>query len=92
MKGIMRFRKKGKLSPSYIGPFEILDRVGTVAYHLALPPGLSMIHPVFHVSMLRKYLPDLSHVLTPCAIQLEEDLTYKEEPVTIINRQVKKMC
>jgi len=91
MKGVMRFGKRGKLSPRYIGPFEILDRIGAVAYRLALPSELSMIHPVFHVSMLRKYLPDLSHVLAPQAIELNEDLSFEEKPVTIIDRQVKKL-
>ena len=62
-KGVMRFWKKGKLSSRYIGPFEILSRVGVVAYQLALPPNLSHVHPVFHVSMIRKYLSDPSHVL-----------------------------
>ncbi|MDV3150461.1 MAG: hypothetical protein Q8828_02325, partial [Candidatus Phytoplasma australasiaticum] len=55
---------KGKLSPRFIGPFEILSRVGEVAYKLAWPPSLSAVHPVFHVSMLRKYIPDESHVLS----------------------------
>ena len=54
MKGVMRFGKRGKLSPRYIGPFEVLKRVGEVAYELALPPGLSGVHLVFHVSMLKK--------------------------------------
>ena len=65
MKGVMRFGKKGKLAPRYIGPFEIKSRVGEVAYRLVLPPELSRIHPVFHVSMLRKYIPYPSHVLQP---------------------------
>ena len=63
MKGVMRFGRRGKLSPRYIGPFEILHTVGEVAYELALPPAFSSIHPVFHVSMLRRYIPDESHVL-----------------------------
>ena len=63
-----------------------------MAYHLALPPELSMIHLVFHVSMLQKYLFDPSHVLTPHTIQLDEDLTYEEELIPIVNRQVKKLC
>ena len=55
MKGVMRFGKRGKLSPRYIGPFEVLKGVGEVVYELALPPGLSGVHPVFHVSMLKRY-------------------------------------
>ena len=62
-KGVMRFGKRGKLSPRYIGPFEILQRYGAVAYELALPTELVMVHPVFHISMLRKYLSNDSHVL-----------------------------
>ena len=65
MKCIMRFGKKKKLAPRYIGPFEILKRVGMVTYRLALPLNLSQVHPVFHVLMLRKYISDHSHVLRP---------------------------
>ena len=78
MKEVMRFGKRGKLSPRYIGPFEILDRIRALAYRLAVPPELSMIHPIVHVSMLRKYIPNLSHILTPQAIQLDESLSYEE--------------
>ena len=60
---VVRFGKRGKLSPRFIGPFEVLERVGAVAYRLALPPSLSGVHEVFHVSMLRKYTPDPSHVV-----------------------------
>ena len=63
MKGVIRFGKKGKLAPRYIGPFEIRTRVGEVAYRLVLPPELSWIYPVFRMSMLRKYIVDHSHVL-----------------------------
>ncbi|XP_072066928.1 uncharacterized protein [Arachis hypogaea] len=91
MKGVIRFGKRGKLNLRYIGPFEILDRIGAVTYRLALPSELSMIHPVFHVLMLRKYLPDPSHVLAPQAIELKEDLSFEEEPVDIVDRQVKKL-
>ena len=85
MKGIMRFGKKGKLSPRYFSPFEILGRVGAVAYHLALPPDLSTIHPVFYVLMLQKYLPDPSYVLAPYTVQLNKNLTYEEEPIAIVD-------
>ena len=54
-RGVVRFSKRGKLLPRFVGPFEILERVGTVAYRLALPPSMSSVHEVFHVSMLRKY-------------------------------------
>ena len=64
MKGVMRFEKKGKLSPRFVGSFEVLERVGEVTYRIALPPALSRIHNVFHESMLRKYIPDPSHVLS----------------------------
>ena len=62
-RGVVRFDKRGKLSPRLIGPFEILERAGTVAYRLALPPCLSGVHEVFHVSMLQKYTPDLALVV-----------------------------
>jgi len=91
MKGVMRFGKKGKLSPRYTGPFEILERVGEVAYRLALPPSLADVHPVFHVSMLRKYHGDPFHMLDFSSIQLDKDLTYKEEPVAILARQVRQL-
>ena len=63
MKGVMRFGKRGKLSPRHIGPFEVLKRVGEVAYELALPPGLSGVHPVFHDSMLKRYHGDGNYII-----------------------------
>ncbi|XP_074292397.1 uncharacterized protein LOC141619267 [Silene latifolia] len=72
MKGVMRFGKRGKLSQKFIGPYEILDRVGEVAYRLALPPALARVHNVFHVSQLRRYLSDPSHVLSPEVIEVDE--------------------
>ena len=76
MKGVMHFEKKGKLSPRFVGPFEILERVGVVAYRLALPPSLSAVHNVFHVSMLRKYVADTSHVVDYEPLEIDEHLSY----------------
>ncbi|KAL5556962.1 hypothetical protein UlMin_039198 [Ulmus minor] len=91
MKGVMRFGKKGKLSPRFIGPFEILERIGKVAYKLALPSELAAVHNVFHVSMLRKYVSDPSHVLVSEPIEVREDLTYQEQPVQILDRKDKAL-
>ncbi|XP_009795249.2 uncharacterized protein [Nicotiana sylvestris] len=91
MKGVMRFRKRGKLSPRFIGQYEILDRVGAVTYRLALPPELSFIHPVFHVSMLRKCISDSSQVIEAPTIPLDEKMSYEEEPMAIVDRQVRKL-
>ncbi|XP_073132798.1 uncharacterized protein [Henckelia pumila] len=84
--GTVRFGKRGKLSPRYIGSYEILDRVGNLAYKLALPPALSGIHDV-HVSMLRKYQPDSSHVLQPDEAELDKTLIYFERPIQILDRK-----
>ncbi|XP_030505112.1 uncharacterized protein LOC115720090 [Cannabis sativa] len=89
MKGIRRFGKKGKLSPRFIRPFEILERVGQMAYRLALPPSLSVVHNVFHVSMLKKYVSDPMHVLSYEALELQLDLSYDERPVQILDRKEK---
>ena len=62
-RGVVRFGKRGKLSPRFIGPFEVLKRIGTVAYRLALLPSMIGVHEVFHVSILRKYTPDPAHVV-----------------------------
>ena len=81
MRGVKRFGAKGKLSPRFIGPFQILDRVGAVAYRIALPPSLSSVQDVFHVSMLRKYVSDPTHVLSYEHLQLDQDLSYEEKPI-----------
>ncbi|XP_043705626.1 uncharacterized protein LOC122655504 [Telopea speciosissima] len=83
----MRFEKKGKLSMRFIGPYEILACIGHVAYRLALPPTLAGVHDVFHVSMLRKYIPDLAHVLSQKLPELAEDMTYEEKPVEILEHK-----
>ena len=84
-KGQFRFGRKGKLSPRFIGPFEVLARVGEVAYHLALPPRLSGVHLVFHVSMLKKYIPDPSHVLDWGELEVDSDDSYEIKPVRIVD-------
>ncbi|KAL4280893.1 hypothetical protein GQ457_03G018320 [Hibiscus cannabinus] len=83
--------KKRKLSPRYIGPFEVLEKVGTAAYRLALPPKFDKIHNVFHVSMLKKYRSDPSHVLELEEVELNPDLSYEEEPVMILDSEVKRL-
>ena len=86
-KGVVRFGKRGKLNPRYIGPFEIVEGVGPVAYRLDLPEELSRIHNVFHISMLRKNIPDPSHTLEALEIELRDELSYEEQPVQILGRE-----
>ncbi|KAF5458692.1 hypothetical protein F2P56_022705 [Juglans regia] len=87
MKGIMHFSKKGKLSPRYLGPFNVLERIGATAYRLALPPQY-----VFHVSLLREYVPDPTHVLEYEPLQVREDLTYEEFPTGILAQKAQALC
>ncbi|KAL0540168.1 hypothetical protein IC582_024398 [Cucumis melo] len=91
MRGVVRFERRGKLSPRFVGPFEILERIGPVAYRLALPPSLSTVHDVFHVSMLRKYVPDPSHVEDYEPLEIDENLSYTEPPVEVLAREVKTL-
>ncbi|KAL0544372.1 hypothetical protein IC582_019486 [Cucumis melo] len=91
MRGVLRFERRGKLSPRFVGPFEILERIGPVAYRLVLPPSLSTVHDVFHVSMLRKYVPDPSHVVDYEPLEIDENLSYTEQPVEVLAREVKTL-
>ena len=84
-RGVVRFGKGGKLSQRFIRPFEILERIGIVAYQLALPPSMSGVHEVFHVSMLRKYTPDLAHVVDGGHIEVHTDGTFEEGLVCIVD-------
>ena len=84
-KGVVRFDKRGKLSPRFNGPFETLERVGTVTYRLALPPSMSSVHEVFHVSLLRKYTLDPAHVVDWGQIEVDTDGTFEEGPVCIVD-------
>ena len=86
-RGVVRFGKRGKLSPRYIGPFEVLKKVGIVAYRLALPPSLSSVQDVIHVSMIWKYTPDPTHVVDWGELVVDIDGTFEEGPVRIINSQ-----
>jgi hypothetical protein len=87
MKGVKRFRVKGKLSPRYIGPFPILERCGTVAYKLELPPSLAGVHDTFHVSQLKKCLKAPVDMVLPEVAPLESDLTYLEHPIKILDQK-----
>nr|CAD1837177.1 unnamed protein product [Ananas comosus var. bracteatus] len=91
MRGVKRFGVRGKLSPRYIGPYEILERIGIVAYRLTLPPKLGDIHNVFHVSNLRKYIHDPDHAMQYEPPELQENLSYEEFPVMVIAREVRKL-
>ena len=84
-RGVVRFGKQGKLSPRFIGPFKVLERVGAVAYRLALQPILSGVHEVFHVSMLWKYTPDPAHVVDWSELVIDADGTFEEGLVRIMN-------
>ena len=84
-RGVVRFGKRDKLSPRFIKPSEILERVVTIAYRLDLPPSMLGVHVVFHVSMLRKYTPNPAHVVNWGQIEVDTDGTFKEEPVCILD-------
>ena len=84
MRGTHRFGVKGKLAPRYIGPFRILARRGLVAYQLELPPQFSHVHDVFHVSQLRRCFKDPEREVDPELIEVQDDLTYKEHPICIL--------
>lgn len=86
-RGIIRFGSKGKFSPRYIGSFEVLERVGMVAFRLTLSPFLAGVHNVFPVLQLRKYVADDSYKLDHSELKLRPDLTYEVQPVSIVNQE-----
>jgi hypothetical protein len=89
MRGLRRFKIRGKLAPRYIGPFKILEQRGEVAYQLELPPQLSDVHDVFHVSQLIKCLRVLKEQMPLEELTIGEDFTYQEYPVKILTLQRK---
>ncbi|XP_028206395.1 uncharacterized protein LOC114389881 [Glycine soja] len=89
--GVGRALKSRKLTPRFIGPFEILKRVGPVAYQVALPPSLSNLHSVFHISQLIKYVHDPSHVIELDNVQVKENLTYETQPLRIDDHMVRQL-
>ncbi|KAK1411670.1 hypothetical protein QVD17_38227 [Tagetes erecta] len=90
-KGVVRFGKKGKLAPRYVGPFKVLERVGKVAYILELPEELSNVHPTFHVSNLKKCLADENLHIPLDEVQIDESMHFIEKPVEIMDREIKKL-
>ena len=89
LRKILRFGKKGKLSPRFIRSYEVLEQIGPMAYRLEHPSELAKLHNVFHVSMLRRYRSDESHILLVQDVQVQADLSNDEEPKAILAREVK---
>ncbi|KAI5439994.1 hypothetical protein KIW84_025381 [Lathyrus oleraceus] len=89
--GVGRALKSKKLTPRFIGPYQILERIGEVAYRIALPPSLANLHEVFHVSQLRRYIPDPSHVIQVDDVQVRDNLTVEISPMRIEDRELKQL-
>ncbi|XP_070046846.1 uncharacterized protein [Nicotiana tomentosiformis] len=87
----MRFGKKEKLSLTHVGPYKIIQMIGEVAYKLELPPDISLVHPVFHVSMLKKVVGDPVLIVSVETIEVNEELLYEEFPVAILDTHVRKL-
>jgi hypothetical protein len=87
MKGVKRFGVKGKLAPHYIGPFPIIEKCGSVAYKLELPPSLIGVHDIFHISQLKKCLKAPMDIILPDVTPLETDLTYPERLAKILDQK-----
>ncbi|GKF03348.1 putative reverse transcriptase domain-containing protein [Tanacetum coccineum] len=90
-KGVVRFGKRGKLNPGYVGPFKVIERVGTVAYKLELPQQLSRVHNTFHVSNLKKCMSDESLVIPLEELRVDDKLHFVEKPVEVMDREIKQL-
>lgn len=91
MKGVKRFGKKGKLSPRNVGPYRVLNRVGKTPYEIELPAELSAVHPIFHVSMIKKHISDSTVVDPSESFDVQDSLSYDEVPVEILDYQVRRL-
>ncbi|WMV09184.1 hypothetical protein MTR67_002569 [Solanum verrucosum] len=91
MKGVMRFGKKGKISPRYVGPYKILKRIGNVACELELPAKLAAVQPIFHISLLKKCIGDSSSIVPLESMVVNDSVTYEEKPVEILDCLVHRL-
>ena len=91
MKGVMRFGKKGKLSPRYVGPYKILKRIGKVTYGLELPAKLAVVHPVFHISLLKKCVGDPPSIVPLDSVAVKDSLSNENLPIKILDRHVRRL-
>jgi len=92
MKGLRRFNAKGKLSPHFVGPYDIIEKINPAAYRLALPPELQHVHDVFHISQLCKYIHDPTHTILHRLLEVKADgLTYEEQPIKIVDQKIKQL-
>jgi len=91
MRGVWRFGNKGKLSPRYVGSFQVLKKVSPVAYKIEMPPSLASVHDVFHVSQLRKCVHDSSHVINYEPLDIQPNLTYEELPMQVLDRKEQQL-
>ncbi|WMV29321.1 hypothetical protein MTR67_022706 [Solanum verrucosum] len=91
MKRVMRFGMKGKLNHRYVGPYKILKRIGKVAYELELPTKLAAVHPVFHISLLKKCVGDPASIVPLDSVAMKDSLSYEDVPVDTLDRHVRTL-